>query len=91
MQKDHHQLNVGHVVVDGDDVQAMAAHRFEQRRNFVFEHRDIPATVASACVPANAPQAFSPIRALMAAACSRTSRSGRPIVMRLDGEPPCSP
>src|SRR5229473_5122491 len=41
MQEDHHWPVSGHVVVNRDHVQTVLPQGFQNRRNFVFEHRDI--------------------------------------------------
>ena len=58
--------DVGHVVMNRDDVQSVRAERFEHRRHLGSNIATSPATIASASVPANAAHVLSPIRALIA-------------------------
>src|SRR6266852_1507566 len=42
MEKDHDRAIPRHVVVNGNDIQAVLTKRFQDRRHFAFEHRHIP-------------------------------------------------
>ncbi len=41
MEKDHEGPLLGHVMVNGDYVEAVLAQRLQHRRDFVFEHSDV--------------------------------------------------
>jgi hypothetical protein len=41
VQEDDHGLHAGHVMVDGDDVDAVGAQRLQHRRHLVLQHGDI--------------------------------------------------
>ena len=41
VEEDHDRLHVRHVVMDGDDVDAVRAERLEHGRHLVLEHRDV--------------------------------------------------
>lgn len=71
VEEDHDRLDLRHVVVDGDHVDAARAEGREHGRDLRLQHGDIPrhhrVCIASASIPANAAQVLRPMRALMLA------------------------